>query len=139
MNLHQEISYPDFLVLLIEYYKSTGLSDMFLIDFLYEYSKTVYEAKQFVILDEDQFLTWAYLTDEMEKPFVDGVDYIFNTEHLCHGNNLWIIDAKCDRKRSPAALRAWHRKFAPRFDRFKCLLLNKGEQSFREVRLVKSS
>lgn len=136
MNLHQKISYPDFLVLLIEYYKSTGLSDMFLIDYLYEYSKTVYENKQFVILDEGNFMTWAFISDEDEKLLMQGSDYIFNTEGLTKGNNLWIIDALIPPKRVSGFIKAWHKAFVPRFDRFKCVLLNNMEQHYREIRLV---
>lgn len=109
---------------------------MFLIDYLYEYSKAVYENKQFAILEDDQFITWAYLTDEMEKPFLDGVDYIFNTQNLTQGSNLWIIDGKINPRRT-GFIKAWHREYVPRFDSFKCLLFNKGEQYFREVKLVK--
>lgn len=136
MNLHQEISYPDFLVLLLDYYKKTGLSHSFLIDYLHDYSKAIYALKQYVLLDNDGFLTWAYFNKANEEAFLRGDVGIFNHDDLSNGDNLWVIDAACTKGRGGAFLRAFRRLYAPRFDRCKCLFLNKGEQSFREVIFV---
>lgn len=133
MSLHQRIEYPDFILKVMDYYKEIGLADKISVEYLYDYTWSIYQLKQYVIVGSG-FATWAYLSPENEQPFINGEDSLFNPLSLSSGDNLWVIDGKF--RLTPDLLKEWHRDYVPRFDRFKCLLLNEGVQEFREVKLV---